>query len=868
MSRDRRGRLWKIAEAPAPGPEVQQIPTTGTPPVTKAGVPTPAEPLDPPGPSSSPACFPRWLPPLAIVLLVLVFFAPFFLQGKVFLAADTLSLYYPWKSFAPPGFTTHNNLITDPVNMNYSFSHIYNEQLKQGRLAIWSPYVLGGIPVFSGRSYPLNLFFHRFFSTTAALTLVLLTHLLLMGLFMYLYLKEIGAGNRGAVFGATAFMFNGCAMVWLSFETVIPTAAYVPLLLLIMERFQGRRRFFFAFLGALVLGLVFLIGHIQYILYVGMIMLIYGTFLLVCAALRKAPPSEFAAFAACAAITAVGGVLIGALELLPSWEVINYSSRVGRTFDFNGIFTTLGRVPYRWLVTLVFPDYFGSPVLRFNLFPTAGGEYINYNELCLYLGVPTLFALLALAIRPRTAHGRFFLGLTVAMLAMLAGSFLFYPFFKIYPGMDKLNPIRMIFIFVFAASAGAGLGVSNIEAAAGKLRWVLLGSTLALTALVAVLALTGTADGTMKFFNREQLGAGNSMSPWLFEKLRNMRSLSSPIIVKPLIIALLAGTLVSLWVWFGKKRWAALFPVLLIALLGYDLITFGWNYNTLVDPSMIYPTTPSIDFLRKQPGPFRVVSDTGRGFYVNVFQPYGIQEIGGYASVYPERVNKLMSAIEYGSGAYRGILFDRWVMFRNVLNPLFDLLNVRYVLTAPNVRLQENPKYRLVSFGDMSVYENLQVLPRAFAVHRPVLLKDSAEIIAYMNSERFDPRREVVLEEEQPAAFVADAAGAAAPSRVTVTRYAFDTVEIAAEMSAPGWVVLSDNFFPGWEATVDGKPARILRANCSLRAVAVSGGSHQLVFNYRPRAITNGRMISAVGLLFITAGIVLSWTGTGFTRKS
>lgn len=797
-----------------------------------------------------------WLPPLAIALLIFVFFSPFLFQGKVFLAADTLSQFYPWKSYAPPGFAAHNTLITDPVNQNYSFSHISNQELKQGRFSTWSPYILGGIPAMFSRSYPVNYFFHRFFPTTTALTLVLMTHLLLMGLFMYIYLREIGAGNRGAVFGAAAFMFNGCAMVWLSFETVIPTAAYVPLLLLIMERFQGPQRRFFAFLGALVLGLVFLIGHVQYTLYIGLIMLFYGAFLLVNAALRKAPPSELAAIVGCAAVTAIGGVLIGALELLPTWEVINYSSRVDRTFDFNGLFSTLGRLPYRWLVTLVFPDYFGSPVLGFNLFPATSGEYINYNELCLYLGIPTLFALLALAVSPRTAHGRFFLGLTVAILMMLSGSLLFFPFFKLYPGLDKLNPLRMIFLFVFAASAAAGLGVKNLEEATGKQRRIFLGATLALTGVVVFLALTSSAGGMISFFNREQFSGANLAPPWVFEKLRNMRSLSSPIIMKSLVITLLAGATVSLWVWFGKRRWTALLPMLMIALLGYDLITFGWNYNTLVEPNQVYPTTPSLEYLRKQPGPFRVVSDAGRGLYVNVLQPYGIQEIGGYSSVYPERVNKLMSAIEFGSNAPNGTLFGRWVMFRNIFHPLLDLLNVRYVLTAPDVRLTGNPKYRLVYSGDMTIYENLRALPRAFAVHRQVTLRETTEILSYMNSTRFDPRNEVILEEEQSAAMVTAAAGAPAPSSAAVSRYSFDTVEIAAEMSAPGWVVLSDSFYPGWEVTTDGKPAEILRADCALRAVAVPGGKHQIVFNYRPRTVIYGRIVCAVGLLSVLAGMI------------
>lgn len=801
----------------------------------------------------------RWLPPLAIAVLVFAFFTPFLFQGKYFLAADTLFQFFPWRSYVPQGYAAKNSLITDPVNMNYSFSEFYNTQLKQGKLVNWSPNIIGGIPFSGGRSYPLNLLFHGLFATHIALTLALITHLLLMGWFMYLFLREIGAGDRGAVFGATAYMFNGCAMVWLSFETVIPHAAYVPLLLLLMERYQGRRRYFSALLGALVLGLVFLIGHIQYLLYVGMIMLFYGAFVLARAAWRKAPAAELLAIAACGAITAVGGVLVGALETWPTYEVINYSSRVSRTFEFSELFSILGSVPYRWLVTLIFPDYFGSPVLHFGLFPSPPKEYLNYNELCLYMGVPTLFAFAALAARPRTAHARFFLGLTVLVTAMLAGSVLFYPFYRWYPGMDKLNPMRMIFIFAFAAAAAAGLGIRTIEEATGKWRGMLIGVILALTGVAVFLALASSSPRLISFFNADSAHFGNGgLPPGFIADLAFRRALSTPQILKPLVLTLLAGSLFALWVWFGKKRWALVFPVLVTALLGYDLISFGWNYNTLVERRHIYPVTPSIAFLQQQPGPFRVVQDARRGFFVNDLQPFGIQEIGGYSNVYPERVNKLMSFIEFGPAALEGRLFDRWVMFSKITNPLLDVLNVKYVLTAPGIRLPENGRYKLVFDQEITIYENLRALPRAFAVHRPVLLRDAGAIISYMGSGTFDPRSEVILEEAPPAGFAAAARANAAPSAVIIDRYAFDEVALTAEMAADGWVVLADTYYPGWEAEVDGKAATILRADCALRAVPVPAGKHRVTFRYRPAAIGRGRLVSLLGLLLVIGGLVIT----------
>jgi hypothetical protein len=194
------------------------------------------------------------LPYLTILVLTLIFFKPWFVDGKVFLAADTLFELHPWKAYAPQDFKSHNPLVTDPVNASYAEQ--YNRQLKLGHLSLWNPYIIAGVPSVNspsmgspGRWYPLKLFFHRLMPTHMAFTWLLLVHILLMGCTMYLYLRNIGAGARGALFGATAYMFNGCAMVWLSFETVVPYSAFLPLFLLCMEQFLEKDCLAYAFLG-------------------------------------------------------------------------------------------------------------------------------------------------------------------------------------------------------------------------------------------------------------------------------------------------------------------------------------------------------------------------------------------------------------------------------------------------------------------------------------------------------------------------------------------------------------------------------------------------------------------------------------------
>jgi hypothetical protein len=646
-------------------------------------------------------------------------------------------------------------------------------------------------------------------------------------------------------------MLNGYALVWLEFESVAAVSAYLPLLLLVVERYR-RRPVAYGLLGALVLGTIALSGQVQYLIYIALFLLGYAAFVLARSWRERRDPRELRAVALAFCATCALGALIGAVELLPTFDLISHSSRIGRTFTFASFFETLGRVPWRYFVTLLFPDFFGSPVLGFNMVPRLPTqEYMNYNELCLYLGVPTLFGLLALPLSPRRPHAAFYLGATVVVTLLLAGTVLYYPLFALFPGMDKMNPTRLIFLFVFAAATAAGLGLDTLAGLERRRR--LAYSAVAIGFLAAAAGL-GYAAGTSRplaaWFNAEFL---RFSGPGALESILGLRSLSSALIRTPLLFAAGAAALVLTFAWLRDSRARAAAAGLLIALLAYDLGSFGHRYNAIVEPRQIYPRTPAIDFLTRQPGPFRVVTDARQGFLINSLAPFGIQEVGGYSSFYPEGAGRLLSYAEFGDASLAGPRFDRWVGFGNPRAPLLNLLNARFLLTAPWLNLND-PRYRLVFRQDLAIYENAAALPRAFAVHRATVIPDAAQALARLGAPGFDFGGEVILERAPDAQFLAGIPPGAGGSAVVIERYEPDRVDVRAEMRAPGWLVLSDAWDRGWRAVTDDRPAVVERADVALRAVALPAGSHRVSFTYVPRAFHRGLLVSLAALALV-AGV-------------
>lgn len=808
-----------------------------------------------------------WYPYGFILLVAIIFFSPFFFQGKIFIAADTLAGFYPWKASAPANFRPHNTLITDPMNSTYSA--LYNEQLKSGGLAQWNPTIEAGLPStgvtamsgMPGRWYPLKLLLHRFLSFPNALMMLLFIHVLLMGISMSAYLTEIGAGRHGALLGAVAYMFNGCAMVWLEFESVVATAAFFPFLFLIMERYLSPRRLYYAFLGAIVLGVVALMGQLQYVIYTAFMMLFYLAFLLFRMLKNRAGKKDVALLLLCFAITSMGGFLLSGIELLPSLDTIANSSRIGRTFTFQNFFYHLGNIPFRYFITMIFPDFFGNPVFSTNFIPSLPSqEYMNYNELCIYAGVPTLVAVIGLICASKDTFAKFYLFMIILLISMLAGTITYYPFFKLFPGMNRMNPTRLIFLLNFVFSVGAGLGIRGLASLSGKRNILFFLGMLLFVIGSVTIGFTAAGSTVTSWFNREL-----AYNPYTISAIGSMRRISSPIMYKPLIILLLAALLASFYALFRREAVRTLLIIGFAGLLAYDLITFGWGYNTMVPREAIYPLTPAIDFLKKQPAPFRVLQDANSGLYVNTLAPYGLEEVGGYSSFTPGRVNKLMSFIEMGSSCFYGAGFDRWITFKNINSPLFDLLNVKYILTAPNVALN-NPKFKLVFHNDLAVYENTAALPRVFTAHRAVQFNEINDILAYMGSENFDMRREVVLEEPTPPGFLPFTPVAKFHDKIRIEKYAADTVDITAEMSANGWLVVTDTWYPGWHAFVDGKETPLLRADANFRAVPLVAGLHSVNFVFSPACFRNGMAMSIAGLLFVGSGFAYLFLLAGKRR--
>lgn len=173
---------------------------------------------------------------------------------------------------------------------------------------------------------------------------------------------------------------------------------------------------------------------------------------------------------------------------------------------------------------------------------------------------------------------------------------------------------------------------------------------------------------------------------------------------------------------------------------------------------------------------------------------------------------------------------------------------------------------KLAQFGDVSIYENLRALPRAwFAGDVKIALEE--EILGLIRREILDPKQTAYVDREWLDREGIGDIPVSSPSNdgsVQIVNYAPNRIEMETRRAQAGFLVLSEVHFPGWEAHINGVATQIYRTNYILRGIAVPAGTNRVEFVYRPASFRRGAWCAAAGVLLL---VVWGAASTGVIRK-
>ncbi|HFC12446.1 MAG TPA: hypothetical protein ENJ56_06340, partial [Anaerolineae bacterium] len=173
--------------------------------------------------------------------------------------------------------------------------------------------------------------------------------------------------------------------------------------------------------------------------------------------------------------------------------------------------------------------------------------------------------------------------------------------------------------------------------------------------------------------------------------------------------------------------------------------------------------------------------------------------------------------------------------------------------TAHTFRQIVPGQYRLAHTGDVKIYENLDVLPRAFALFGWQYAGDLEGAVAVLQG--LDVYREAVIEGVGEAVTNAGDVGLVSAE---ISHYAPEQIDLNVQMPQAGLLVLTEAFYPGWEVAVDGVSAEIEKVDGMFRGVFLPAGAHEVRFQFKPRSLQIGLAVTVVGLLAVVGLVVVS----------
>jgi hypothetical protein len=287
---------------------------------------------------------------------------------------------------------------------------------------------------------------------------------------------------------------------------------------------------------------------------------------------------------------------------------------------------------------------------------------------------------------------------------------------------------------------------------------------------------------------------------------------------------------------------------LILATFG-ELVTQVYRYNTSVAPEYVFPQIRLTRRLGEDPDLFRVMG-APPAFWPNYGAIYGLSHLDGFDIPVMRNYGQVYAA--QGGKGYRQVWSADW--------PLVDWMNAKYVI-SPTELHQE--KYELLMTGEgYWVYRNQDFLPRAYLVNAVEVITDQEEALKRLTSGSFDFRQRAILDRPLPPDQAKSLGGSFEEGiqAVRVTDYTNDEITFEVSTGAPGLLVMSEVYAPGWKASLDGDEVPLYPANYAFRGVFVPAGEHQIMLTYLPWEYQMGKIFTMIGLTLLLAGSMVAIT--------
>jgi hypothetical protein len=717
----------------------------------------------------------------------------------VFLVAAVCAVY--WKILLSGQYTTYES--PDPANEIIPWLQLQVQAMRSGTIALWTPYEWFGHSLIGqlepGVCSPFNYLLalgpldsHGHIQIWFLNVWMVLIHCA-AALFAFWFLRDLKCSRAAAGTGALLYATAG-AIGNTGWPQFLVAAIWGPLVFLFLLRsLRGHAPVKNAAWAGAMLGMSWLSGHHTPAIYLTLASFGTGLSLLI-----LSPGARFQVARRLGVMLAVF-IPIASLQGLSVFEYGRLSLR------------WVSSGPLGWKDHVPFPEHslWALPVPDMLHLFVPGGTGLYADP---FIGVVGLsLAAIAVLSAFRRIEVRIFTTLGVcAFLFALARNNVFYGlFYVLVPLVEKARePVVVFGVFDICVAALAAFGVDQL----------LAGSAAKVLPRVAKV-LAGFAAVTFGFF---------LLAAFLQPTVTSGVAQGDSRVGMIALIALGASAVLLAW-----NRGVLARTVTSILLCASIMIEQGveseWKYfhkddkNRSVFLKPLFEDQDLADFLRSRPGPIRV----------EISRPDMPISFGNWFGIdAPEEYTNSRLAATFRLGWWQ----DR----------LSRMYGENYTISKASTRTGQQDLF--TGKSGLKVFANPAAFPRAWTVHQLLTAPDEDRAAALVRDGTFDLRSTAVMITRVPKLETCSG------DQVSSFREDLSSVRVDVAMACTGLVIVSDSYYPGWRAQVDGKSATLWKVNTVIRGVVVPAGKHQIVMNYRPLSVYLGLALALAGF---TTAIIL-----------
>ncbi len=801
--------------------------------------------------------FVLWLIPVLGILFV---FRDVFLKQGIIYDGDTILSFWQYLNY----FANYKDLI--------------------------SYHILGGFPLYISVTgvwfYPVNKILLLVRDSFDVYRFLIIINFFLTYFFSYLFFKKIKFTRFAAIVGAVLFLFSGHNIVWGS--TLANTNYYflLPLTLLLIEiglqkfviSFQYKYLYGFVLFAGLVAGMGWLSGHLQMVVYINILAVVYLLFrVLVVYKIKfvniwnwkdKNLLKIFTIFFGLVVLFGVVSFIVGLPQIKPILEFREYTARSGGVSlsDF-------------WI------SAYTPFALVYYLLPNLDLPFVNIGLSNFYVGILGFLALIWSVFRYKELRSNIyfkfffwvwvFCWLVAFKYSPLGIAFHYLPFLNAFREIP-----RIMFVGGFAQATVIAYAlqclVEREEAMVGKIvkiaEWLIKAFTVLTIIVTAVYMFS--KDEILKILQDIFINKVYTSERFNFpvehylniiedytEKMFRYFSLYSNDVLALILFGFLSLWLLKSFQNINKKRRY----LIVVFLITANFVFVYWNKYEVVGKDLFYTIPESVRYLqiRKDEGMFRVFSlfpgitsynklnvecskataEDYLEFHKSILTPninimYDLETIDGYDNYMSKRVSQMIAYIgaeqaPYGEKlAYMDKDFSKRIdEFLNRIN-IVKSLNVKYIITSYPFESRDLEKVfqsSVTSCGvDIYVYKLQGVWPRYFLTNN-IEMQEKADFGSIVQKIQTSDKPYVVAEGILPDNFQIDSQD---KYQEIVPISNGDEVVFNVSLDRDRFMFVGVSNIPGWKAYIDGKEAKIFYANYMFMGVFVPKGEHDIMFKY------------------------------------